>query len=100
MTSGRTSLQWTWQTRATCFASIAAASPPANVMWPVSNSSPTSSPVARHQRIDVGGRLDVRAHVVVVREAHAVRERVAAERGQALGVRVPLSRRVKKRGRL
>ena len=45
-TTGRTSLQWTWQTRPTCLASIATASPPAKVMWPLSKSSPTSSPAS------------------------------------------------------
>ena len=32
-----------------------------------------------HQAVDVGGRLDVGAHVVVVGEADAVREQVAPE---------------------
>ena len=29
-----------------------------------------------HEAVDVGGRLDVRAHVMVIRETHAVRSSV------------------------
>ena len=43
----------------------------------------------RHQAVDIGRRLDVRAHVVVIGEPHAVRERVPRERGDAVGVLAP-----------
>ena len=53
-----------------------------------------------HQPVDVGRRLDVRAHVMVIREAHAVRRACAARTRHALAVLAPLRRRVTKRGRL
>ena len=89
-TAGRTSLQWTWTTRATCFASSVGASPPANVTWPVSCSSPTSGPVDAHQPVDVVSGLDVSAHVMMIGETDAARERMAGERGDALAIRRPL----------
>ena len=76
------------------------ASPPANVMWPVSNSRPTSSAVTRHQRVDVGGRLDVRAHVMVVGER--ARRATACARANCVSRSAYASHCavVKKRGRL
>ena len=44
-TFGRTSLQCTWQILSICLFKTASASPPANVICPVSNSKPTSGPV-------------------------------------------------------
>ena len=49
-------------------------------MWPVSNSSPTSAPTRAISASTSAGVSHVGAHVMVVGEAHAVRERVLRER--------------------
>ncbi len=59
-----------------CWSRTATGSPPANVMCPASNSRPTASPVRLIRAIDVGRRFHIRAHVMVIRDAHAVRQRV------------------------
>jgi hypothetical protein len=58
--------------------SIATASPPANVMWPAVEQQAHLVADARHQRIDILGRLHVSAHVMVIGEAHAVRRAYGA----------------------
>ena len=58
-------------------------------MWPLSNSRPTSSPVSAIRRSTSDGDCDVRAHVVVIGEPHAVRERVPRERADPVGVLAP-----------
>ena len=90
MISGRTSLQWTWHTRSICRSRNVSGSPPANVMWPASNSRPTSALVRAHQAFDIGRRFDIRAHVMMVRDAHAVAQRVRGELVEAFGVFAPL----------
>ena len=51
----------------------------------------------RHQLIDVGGRLNVRAHMVVIRQSNTARKSVTRERGDPVGVVAPLFTTVKAR---
>ena len=79
MTSGRTSLQCTWQTRRdVLFQHRRPDRRPRTVMCPLSNSRPTSSPAFSIKPVDVRRRLDIRAHVMVIREANAVRRACSA----------------------
>ena len=68
ITAGRTSLQCTWHTRAMCLSSTRERIAAGERDVPGVEQQADGVARARHQLIDVGGRLDIRAHVMMIGE--------------------------------